>query len=311
MFGDVRIAVVMPAYNVEDHIRAAVSSMPEYVDNVIVVDDGSHDGTAAALQEVRRPGLVRMRHRDNCGVGAAIATGYVEALRLGAQVVAVMAGDGQMDPTDLNRVIRPVVDGEADYVKGNRFLHEDVWRVMPKARLWGNMVLSVITKVTSGYAHIFDSQCGFTAISAQGLGAINCRLYQRYGYPNDLLARLGAVDARVAEVRVRPVYDGQASGIRISTVIYPILFVLARSMTRRLWTQYFHPWFKGPSSQVLSCQLVKTPAPPTNRQREMIPPAVGDELTPHTASNLNAVEVTAPLTHADRPTDHLVPSPPL
>ena len=167
-------------------------------------------------------------------------------------VVAVMACDGQMDPADLAAVLAPVANGEADYVKGNRFAHQDIWRAMPKSRLVGNMVLSLLTRATSGYWHIFDSQCGYTAISAGALVAVRGRFYSRYGYPNDLLARLRAVNARVAEVPVRPVYDGQASGIRPRTVVYPILFVLLRSMARRLWQQHRGQLEDRPADQLLS-----------------------------------------------------------
>lgn len=231
------VAVVMPAYNVESHVGRAIRSVPDYVDLLVVVDDGSHDGTAARVPADDR--LVLLRHPRNRGVGAAIATGYAEARRRRAQVVAVMAGDGQMDPADLPRVLDPVVEGRADYSKGNRFQHPDVWRVMPRLRLVGNIALSLLTKLTSGYWTLFDSQCGYTAISHRALRAIDGgrTMFARYGYPNDVLARLRAVGARVADVPVRPVYEGQPSGIRIWTVIYPVLFVLLRSMGRRLWRQ--------------------------------------------------------------------------
>jgi len=240
-----RVAVVMPAFNVEAHVGSAVRSVPDFVDLLVVVDDCSTDGTWAAARAASddRAGMVLLRHTVNSGVGAAIATGYTEARRLGADVVAVMAGDGQMDPADLPAVLDPVVEGRADYAKGNRFLHPAVWRVMPRARLVGNLVLSLLTKVTSGYARLFDSQCGYTAISRRALDAIDGgrTMFARYGYPNDVLARLRAVDARVVDVRVRPVYDGQPSGIRLWTVVYPILFVLLRSMGRRLWRQMLTP----------------------------------------------------------------------
>ena len=246
MFQGRSVAVVMPAYNVAPLIAEAVSSVPSLVDHLLVVDDCSVDATAEVLAGMQRPGLVRQRHTVNQGVGAAIATGYTEALRLGAEVVAVMAGDGQMDPADLPALLEPVVCGDADYVKGDRFRHADVWRVMPRDRLLGNIALSLLTRVTSGYWGIFDSQCGYTAISRQALLALTERdgrpcLFPRYGYPNDLLARLRALDAWVDEVPVRPVYEGQPSGIRLRTVFYPILFVLARSMGRRLWAQRLRP----------------------------------------------------------------------
>jgi len=238
----------MPAYNVQDQIVAAVASVPAFVDHVVVINDGSTDATPARLDRLHARGgdhvrdrLVRVDHLHNQGVGAAIATGYAAALKLGAEVVAVMAGDGQMDPADLPRILDPVVRGTVDYAKGNRLAHPEVWRAMPRSRLVGNIVLSLLTRLTSGYWACFDSQCGYTAISSAALRAINGRLFARYGYPNDVLARLRTVGARVADVTVRPVYAGEPSGIRVWTVLYPILFVLLRSMGRRLWRQHLLP----------------------------------------------------------------------
>lgn len=241
MYRGAVIAVVMPAYNVAPLVRASLASVPGFVDHLVLVDDGSRDGTAERAEEARRPGLVVIRHERNRGVGAAIASGSERALSLGAEVVAVMAGDGQMDPADLPGVLDPVVEGRADYVKGNRFRRREVYRVMPWSRIVGNIGLSLLTRITSGYRQIFDSQCGYTAISARALRAIDGRYYPRYGYPNDLLARLRVAGARVLDVPVRPIYDGQPSGIRLRTVVYPILFVLARSFGRRLWRQHLRP----------------------------------------------------------------------
>jgi glycosyltransferase involved in cell wall biosynthesis len=246
-----RVAVVMPAFNVEAFVGAAVRSVPGYVDHVVVVDDASSDRTPQVLGKLRRRGLLVVRHAANRGVGAAIATGYAEALRLGAQVVAVMAGDGQMDPADLGRLLDPIVSGQADYAKGNRFLHREVWRAMPPLRLVGNVLLSLLTKICSGYARVFDSQCGYTAISRAALEAIGLRLFARYGYPNDLLARLRVVGARVAELPVRPIYSGQPSGIRALTFFYPILFVLLRSLGWRIFHQRLRPLLGAPSSRRL------------------------------------------------------------
>ena len=158
MYEGRRVAVVMPAYNVQTRVAGAVASVPDFVDHLVVVDDASEDNTARVLASLWRPGLTVLTHEKNRGVGAAICSGAARAMSLGAEVVAVMAGDGQMDPADLAAVLEPVARGDADYVKGNRFAHEDVWRVMPRSRLVGNMVLSMLTRVTSGYWHIFDSQ---------------------------------------------------------------------------------------------------------------------------------------------------------
>jgi glycosyltransferase involved in cell wall biosynthesis len=240
MFRGRLVAVVIPAYNERDKIVATIRSVPGYVDHILVVDDGSSDGTAAAARRHaarRRGGVVEVLHHEvNRGVGAAIATGYARAVALGADATAVMAGDGQMDPVDLPRLLEPIVEGRADYAKGNRFAWPDGWRRMPPTRMLGNVVLSLATRVASGYSHVFDSQCGYTAASRRALLAIGPeRMFARYGYPNDLLARLGAAGARVVDVPVRPVYGpAWRSGLRPARVAVPIALLLARACWRRL-----------------------------------------------------------------------------
>lgn len=236
MYRGLSIAVVIPAFNEERAVARAVETVPGFVDLIVVVDDASHDGTSVAASARADTRLEIIRHAENRGVGAAIVSGYRRVLALGLDVAAVMAGDGQMDPDDLTRLIDPLVDGEIDYAKGNRFKHPDVWRAMPPARLLGNIMLSTATKLTSGYTHVFDSQCGYTAITRRALAAIELdRVFPRYGYPNDLLARLHAADLRVADVPVRPVYGpGWKSGIRVHTVIYPVAYVLLRSWASRV-----------------------------------------------------------------------------
>lgn len=242
MYRGQRIAVVMPAYNAGPHLTRAVRSVPSFVDDIIVVDDASSDGSPRRLARRRPRCLTLLRHRVNRGVGAAIATGYAEALRRRANVIAVMAGDGQMDPDDLPGLLDPVIEGRADYAKGNRFSHPDIWRAMPACRLFGNIVLSLLTKLSSGYGRLFDSQCGYTVVSrAAAHDVLGGKFYARYGYPNDVLARLRAAGARVVDVPVRPVYQGQSSGIRVWTVLYPMIFVIACSWVWRLYAQYLAP----------------------------------------------------------------------
>lgn len=237
MYKGLRIAVVIPAFNEQADVARTVRSVPGFVDHVLVVDDASHDATYRTVLRLRRRALEVLRHPRNRGVGASIVTGYQRALALGADVAAVMAGDGQMDPMDLPRLLDPIASGHADYAKGNRFLHSAIWRSMPPMRLIGNIALSLLTKITSGYWRLFDSQCGYTAAARVALQSIElAETFPRYGYPNDLLARLRAANMRVVDVRVRPVYgSGWRSGISILTVIYPISFVLLRSWVRRLW----------------------------------------------------------------------------
>jgi hypothetical protein len=169
-------------------------------------------------------------------VGAAIATGYRRALGLDVDAAVVMAGDGQMDPADLPGLLQPLIEGRCEYVKGNRFRDPEVWRAMPPLRIAGNLLLSLATRLTSGYWHLFDSQCGYTVASRRALEVIDAAgLFPRYGYPNDLLARLNTAGLRVEDAPVRAVYGPNwRSGIRLSTVVYPMSWVLLRSWLRRV-----------------------------------------------------------------------------
>src|SRR3954447_17287247 len=233
MFRGRAVAVVIPACNEADKIAATVRSVPDFVDHVIVVDDGSSDGTAAVAR--RAPRVEVIVHDRNRGVGAAITTGYARALALGVEATVVMAGDGQMDPADLPRLLAPVIDGEADYAKGNRFAWPGGWRAMPAVRLIGGGVLSLLTRLASGYWHVGDSQCGYTVASRGALLAIGSDLFPRYGYPNDLLTKLGAARARVVDVPVRPVYGPRwRSGLRPLRVALPIGWLLLGGLFRRV-----------------------------------------------------------------------------
>ena len=239
MFRQLRIAVVVPAFNEARKIAATVASIPDYVDDIFVIDDASTDGTASAANAPRATPVEVIRHDQNRGVGGAIATGYRRALAAGADVAVVMAGDGQMDPDNLPALLAPIADGTADYVNGNRFKHPAIWSAMPKSRIVGNVLLSAATRVTSGYTHVFDSQCGYTAIHRRALEAIDLDvLWSRYGYPNDLLSRLFVAGVRVLDVPVRPIYgEHWRSGINVGTVLHPLPWVLLKSWGTRLAAQ--------------------------------------------------------------------------
>jgi glycosyltransferase involved in cell wall biosynthesis len=244
------IAVVVPAYNEEKLIHMVLETMPDFVDLIIVVDDASTDQTLVRVASYRQrlgERLVLLSHAENQGVGAAIVTGYKQALARGIEVVAVMAGDGQMDPDDLVRVVAPVAQGEADYVKGNRLFRGESWGMIPHYRYLGNAVLSLLTKIVSGYWHIADSQSGYTAISRIALERLDLsRIYKRYGMPNDILVKLNVGHFRVRDVPVRPVYNiGENSGIRLRKVVPTIIWLLLRGFSWRLKEKYilrdFHP----------------------------------------------------------------------
>jgi glycosyltransferase involved in cell wall biosynthesis len=243
MFLGKTIAVVVPAYNEERLLPRVIAEMPSYVDTLIVVDDASSDATASVAAASERP-VVLLRHAHNRGVGAAIATGYLEALRRDADVIAVMGGDAQMDPEELSRLVAPVAQGGADYAKGDRLSHPGARRLMPLWRFLGGRALTVLTRLTSGYWKLRDSQCGFTAISREALERIPLhRLYPRYGYPNDLLGWLNALGLRLHQEPVRPIYGCETSGIHPLRIIPRLLYVLGRSFGLRLWHKYLRRLF--------------------------------------------------------------------
>ena len=230
--------MVIPALDEAAWIAEVVERVPGFVDVVVLVDDGSRDDTA---QRARRAGdgrLVVLRNEAPRGVGAAIVAGYRAALARGAGVIAVMAGDGQMDPADLEGVVRPVVEGRADYVKGDRFAHPDVIRTMPLARHAAGRAFAWATRVAAGLPRLSDSQCGYTAIGAAALARLDLdALWPSYGYPNDLLGALAREGLRIDEVTVRPVYRGEASGIRpwhVLTVGWLIGRIAVRRAASRL-----------------------------------------------------------------------------
>lgn len=233
MWGDAKVAVIVPAYQEERIIARMLARVPAYVDHVYVVDDASTDGTAELVLAHDDLRVRLIRHSDNRGVGAAIATGYANALAEGCDVLAVMAADDQMDPVDLPRLLAPVVSGVADYAKGNRLLHPDARR-MPRRRRLGTRVLSALTRSATAL-DVYDSQCGFTALSAKAARRLPlAELWPRYGYPNDLLGMLAGAGCQVAEVPVRPVYADEDSGLRAYHMFVIMGVILRRWRRSRL-----------------------------------------------------------------------------
>ena len=249
MYRDRTVAVIVPAFNEEKLIGKVLQTVPPFVDHIVVVDDASHDRTAEVvkLHQSREPRMVYIKHPKNVGVGGAIVTGYKWARDNGVGISVVMAGDAQMDPGELPRLLDPIVEREADYTKGNRLFTGEAWHVIPKARYLGNAVLSFLTKIASGYWHVADSQSGYAAITLKALQAIDLdRVYKRYGMPNDLLVRLNVYRFRVRDVPVNPIYGiGERSGIKIYRIVFTLSFLLFRLFFWRLKEKYvirdFHP----------------------------------------------------------------------
>jgi glycosyltransferase involved in cell wall biosynthesis len=250
MFQGKRIAVVVPAYNEETQIERVIKTMPDFIDTIIIIDDVSKDQTKRVIRatdEFKSGRVLLIEHEVNQGVGGAIASGYCYARDAAYDVTVVMAGDGQMNPDDLPAVIAPVAEGRADYTKGNRLITGDAFKKIPKIRFFGNSILSLLTKIASGYWHVADSQTGYTAINLKALKRLDwSQMYKRYGQPNDLLVKLNVESMRVLDVPVEPVYNiGEKSGIKIHKVIFTIGFLLLRLFFWRLKEKYiirnFHP----------------------------------------------------------------------
>jgi glycosyltransferase involved in cell wall biosynthesis len=242
-----RVAVVVPAYNEERLIAETIAGIPHFVDRVFVVDDRSKDGTAEAARAAGDPRVEVIVHERNEGVGAAIVTGYKRALEERIDVTCVMAGDNQMDPAELEALALPVARGELDYHKANRLFTGQAWQLIPRTRYLGNAILSLLTKIASGYWHVADSQAGYTAIGLPILELLDLdRVYKRYGFPNDLLVHLNVWNARVRDFPSRPIYGvGERSGIRLRKVVPRISWLLLKGFFWRMKEKYvirdFHP----------------------------------------------------------------------
>jgi glycosyltransferase involved in cell wall biosynthesis len=242
-----RVAVVVPAFDEESLVGETIRGIPDIVDRIFVIDDGSRDRTAAVVVDLDEPRVLLVRHERNSGVGAAIATGYRQALEEEIDVTCVMAADNQMDPAELWALVEPVVRGEVEYAKANRLVSGEAWEVIPRTRYLGNAVLSLLTKIASGYWHVADSQAGYTALSLEALRRLDLdALYPRYGFPNDVLVHLNVQNARVRDVPSRPIYDvGEQSGITLRSVVPRISWLLFKGFWWRMGQKYdirdFHP----------------------------------------------------------------------
>ena len=240
------VAVVVPAYNEEALVGSTVSGIPAFVDNIIVVDDCSKDETAVRAQNADNRVEV-IAHERNQGVGAAIVTGYRRAIAIDADVTCVMAADGQMDPDDLETLVRAIAVDETDYAKANRLFTGQAWQLIPRTRYLGNAALSFMTKIASGYWHVADSQSGYTAVNLETLKLLDLdRIYRRYGFPNDLLVHLNVFNRRVRDYPSRPIYGvGERSGIRLRHVVPKISWLLLKGFFWRMGQKYvirdFHP----------------------------------------------------------------------
>ena len=250
MYKKKKIGVVVPCYNEEKQLGRVIESMPGFVDRIIIVDDCSKDNTVEVAEKYRKKSdgkIEIIRHDSNRGVGAAISDGYIWCRENNIDIAVVMAGDAQMDPDDLSSLIDPVADGRADYAKGNRFITGEAFEKIPFIRYFGNSVLTLMTKIASGYWHVTDSQSGYTALGRKALNLLPLEdIFPRYGMPNDFLVTLNIYDMRVIDVPVNPLYGiGEKSSMVVHLAIPSLLILMIKLFFRRMIKKYiirdFHP----------------------------------------------------------------------
>ncbi len=223
------------------HIIDVIFTIPDFVSWIIVVDDACPEETGQFVkEEIADQRLHVLKHANNAGVGAATKTGYIEALTLGAEIVVKLDGDGQMDGRLIEKLISPIVDGYADYCKGNRFDDVEVVKVMPKLRVFGNLVLSFFSKLSSGYWHVFDPNNGFTALKRDALTRLPLtKIENRYFFESDILFRLNLIGARVVDVPMQPIYGDEVSNLNIGRAIPEFLLKHLKNTWKRIIYTYY------------------------------------------------------------------------
>ena len=233
------VTIVVPAYNESRHVGQVIQTMPEFVDQIVVVDDCSTDDTVAAAVAADDGRVLAMRLPENQGVGGAMVTGYRQALELGSDIVVKMDADGQMPPEYLSHLLDPLIEGGYDYAKGNRFLAGESLAFMPKHRLFGNIALTFLTKLASGYWHIFDPQNGFTAIKATALALLDLdRVHRRFFFENDMLVHLNFFRFRVKDVGIPARYGNETSHLNLMGITFTFPLLLVRRFLRRVYQKY-------------------------------------------------------------------------
>ena len=241
-FRKYKIAAVVPAYRVEGEIAGVLHGLPSYIRHIVVVDDASPDSTsdivAALAKRDRR--IILLRHDHNQGVGGAMVTGFRKVLELGAQIVVKIDGDGQMDVNHLPELVSPLIEGKADYVKGNRFRDFIALQKMPFIRRLGNMGLGFLAKAATGYWNIFDPTNGFLAIPGETLAQLPLeRIDHSYYFETSMLANLYLIGAVVCDVPMPARYQGEASNLIIRRVLFEFPFKLFATFLRRITLKNF------------------------------------------------------------------------
>ena len=252
--GAARVAVVIPCYRVRNRLSAVVAAISPEIDLIYVIDDACPEGSGEhLLAQCNDPRVQVLVHETNQGVGGAVMTGYRRALADGAEIIVKLDGDGQMDPALIPRLVAPILEGRADYTKGNRFYNLEDAGAMPPARLIGNIGLSFLTKLSSGYWSVFDPTNGFTAIHAALLAELPLtKVARRYFFESDMLFRIGILRGLVVDVPMAAVYGDAPSSLSILRVLLPFLGRNVANTGKRIFYRYFLRDFSIASVQLLA-----------------------------------------------------------
>jgi glycosyltransferase involved in cell wall biosynthesis len=236
-----KIVVVIPCYKVKCHILDLLSKIGKEIGRIYVVDDACPEGTGRFVEQGNSDPRVKVIfHIENQGVGGAMITGYKAAIADGAEIIVKLDGDGQMDPRLINEFISPILSGEADYAKGNRFYDMEKIREMPAVRLFGNAILSLMTKLSSGYWNLFDPTNGYTAINAKAVRNLSLeKISKRYFFESDMLFRLNIMRAVVVDVPMEAKYEDEVSNLQVSKIIGEFLFKHVRNFIKRIFYNYY------------------------------------------------------------------------
>jgi glycosyltransferase involved in cell wall biosynthesis len=238
---ELQVYVVIPAYKVNDHILGVIQSIGPEVHGIVVVDDECPQGSGKRVLSENVDSRVEVIfHVRNTGVGGAVKTGYLRALEKGSDIIVKIDGDGQMDPSKIDELITPIKNLEADYTKGNRFSDVETIRVMPKIRIFGNLGLSFLTKLSSGYWRVFDPTNGFTAITRDALAKIPLtKIDNGYFFESDMLFRLNVARSRVRDIPIPPIYGEETSNLSIYKALIHFPYKHFRNLLKRIFYTYY------------------------------------------------------------------------
>lgn len=234
------IAVVIPCYKVSKLIKEVLLSLPEFIDYIIIVDDACPENSGNVANNLHLDKMYLVCHKENKGVGGAVISGFEKAIELNSDIVVKLDGDGQMDPNNIAKLIKPIIDNKADYTKGNRFNNFKALKNMPKIRLLGNSVLSFAIKAASGYWNIMDPTNGFCAISSQTLHDFDLdKIEKRFFFETDMLLNLNVMNKVVQDVSISTIYKNEISNLNVGNTILTFPLKIAKGLIKRIFLKYY------------------------------------------------------------------------